>query len=266
MCRQLPRAFETSRTGNSAASAATRRASSTQVPKTLPSCRRDRRSVACTLQLVTESDRGAIGAPADSVDWDGVYAGSEQMWSGNPNSALVAEVSEVTPGTAVDVGCGEGADAIWLAQRGWHVTAFDVSSTAHARASSHIANAGVTVEVLHKGLLDSALTGAQFDLVNVQYPALLHEQGRSLAALLGLVAPGGTLLFVHHADAESDEARRAGLDPADYLLPRDAHAALDGDWTIQVYEERPRHVTTGAGARHNLDLVLKARRNLPALH
>ena len=78
---------------------------------------------------MTESDRGTAGAPADSVDWDAVYAGSEQVWSGDPNSVLVAEVSEVTPGTAVDVGCGEGADAIWLAQRGWRVTAFDVSST-----------------------------------------------------------------------------------------------------------------------------------------
>jgi SAM-dependent methyltransferase len=215
---------------------------------------------------VTESDRGAAGAPADSVDWDARYAGSDQVWSGNPNSALVAEVSEVTPGTSVDVGCGEGADAIWLAQRGWHVTAFDVSSTALARASNHIANAGVTVQVFHGGLLDFALTGAQFDLVNVQYPALLHEQGRSLAALLGLVAPGGALLFVHHADAELEEVRRAGFDPADYVLPRDAHAALSGDWDVQVYEERPRHVTTGAGAKHNLDLVLKARRNLPALY
>lgn len=103
------------------------------------------------------------------------------------------------------------------------------------------------MQVLHGGLLDPALTGAQFDLVNVQYPALLHEQGRSLAALLDLVAPGGSLLFVHHADADLDEARPAGFDPADYLLPRNVHAALDGDWDVQVYEERPRHVTAGAG-------------------
>lgn len=218
------------------------------------------------MRLVTDSDRGSAGAPADGVDWDVRYAASEQVWSGNPNSALVAEMTGVTPGTAVDVGCSEGADAIWLAQRGWHVTAVDVSSTALARASDHIANVGVTVRLLDGGLLDPALAGAQFDLVNVQYPALRHEQGRSLAALCGLVAPGGTLLFVHHADADSDEARRAGFDPAEYLLPRNVHAARDRDWDLQVYEERPRHVTTGAGAGHNLDVVLRARRNLPALH
>lgn len=208
---------------------------------------------------MTEPDRRP-GAAEPVVDWDAMYAGSEQVWSGNPNSALVAEVSGLRPGTAVDVGCGEGADAIWLARRGWQVTAFDVSSTALDRASNRIADAGVTVQVLRTGLLDFALGGAQFDLVDVQYPALLHEEGRSLAALLGLVAPGGSLLFVHHADAGSGRARRAGFDPADYVLPRDAYAALDAGWDVEVYEERPRHVTTGAGAEHDLDLVLKARR------
>jgi len=222
-------------------------------------------TAASTLCLVTESDCGSAGAPADDVEWDAMYAASEQVWSGNPNNALLADVTGVTPGTAVDVGCGEGADAIWLAQGGWQVTAFDVSSTALARASDHLANAGVTVQLIHSGLLEPAVTGAQFDLVNVQYPALLHEQGRSLNALLELVAPGGTLLFVHHADTEWDEARRAGFDPANYLLPRNVHAALDGGWDVQVYEERPRRVTTGAGAGHNLDVVLRARRNPLAL-
>lgn len=96
------------------------------------------------MRLVPDSDRGSAGAPSDGVDWDARYAASEQVWSGNPNSALVAEMTGDTPGTAVDVGSGEGADAI--------------------------------------------------------------------------------------------------------------------------YEERPRHVTTGAGAGHNLDLVLRARRNPPAQH
>jgi SAM-dependent methyltransferase len=209
---------------------------------------------------MTDSGRDATGSPADGIDWDARYAAAGQVWSGNPNGALVAEFDGVTPGTAVDVGCGEGADAIWLAQRGWRVTAFDVSSTALARASEHIAAAGVTVQLCHSGLLGPALQGSQFDLVNVQYPALLHEQGRSLAALLDLVAPAGTLLFVHHADAESVEARKAGFDPADYLLPRTVRDGLGDGWDVLVYDERPRHVTTGAGARHTRDLVLKARR------
>ncbi len=212
------------------------------------------------MQFVTDSDRGTSDAPADSFDWDVMYAASEKVWSGNPNNVLLAELGDLTPGAAVDVGCGEGADAIWLAQRGWHVTAFDVSSVALARASEHIADAGVTVQLLHAGVLDPVLTGARFDLVNAQYPALLHEQGRSLAALLDLVASGGTLLFVHHADTGADEERHNGFDPADYVMPGDVHAALDGAWDVQVSEDRARHVATGAGAGHNVDVVLKARR------
>lgn len=218
-----------------------------------------------TVQRVTDSDHRSAGASADPADWDAMYAGSEQVWSGDPNSALVAEISDLTPGAAVDVGCGEGADAIWLAQRGWDVTAFDVSSTALDRAAAHIAKVGVTVQIHHAGVLDPALPAAQFDLVNVQYPALPHQQGRSLAAVLALVAPGGTLLFVHHADADSHAARDAGFDPADYLLPSDVHEALDGGWDVQVYEERPRHVMSGGGAAHKLDLALRARRVTPTL-
>lgn len=218
-----------------------------------------RRATPGRFRVVTEPE-GAAADTHSGVDWEARYAGTEQVWSGNPNTALVAEVSGMTPGTAVDVGCGEGADAIWLAQQGWDVTAFDVASNAVARATRHSEQAGVRVRLLQGALLDPVLPAAQFDLVNAQYPALLHEQGRSVAALLGLVRPGGTLLVVHHAEAELAAARRPGLDPADYVLPRDVHAALGADWEVQVYEERPRHVTTGAGAAHRLDRVLKARR------
>jgi SAM-dependent methyltransferase len=194
------------------------------------------------------------------IDWDEMYAASERVWSGNPNGALVAEVGDLTPGTAVDIGCGEGADAIWLAQQGWRVTALDVSGTALSRAAAHVADAGVSVRLVHAGLLDAELEPGSFDLVSAQYAALLREDGRSLAALLALVAPGGTLLVVHHAEVVSGEAFRPDFDPADYVLPGDVHEALVEGWDVQVYGERPRHVTTGAGAGHTTDLVLRARR------
>lgn len=204
---------------------------------------------------------------ASNADWEAMYGAAEQVWSGNPNGALVAEVSALRPGTALDVGCGEGADAVWLAQHGWQVTAIDVSRTALARAASHVATAGVAVELVHAGLLDVARAGNRYDLVNVQYPALLHEQGRSLAALLELVAPGGTLLFVHHADLDADhEHDHAGgpaapeFDPADYVLPDDVRAGLDDSWIVEVFEERPRSVSSGAGAGHTVDAVLRGRR------
>jgi SAM-dependent methyltransferase len=155
-----------------------------------------------------------------------------------------------------------GADAIWLAQQGWDVVAFDVSSTALARATTIIAAAEVEVTLCHGGLLDVELPRPQYDLVNVQYPALGHEDGRTLAAVLDLVAPGGTLLFVHHADVDTTEALEKGFDPADYALPEDVHDAIVArpGWEVLVFEKRDRHVATGAGAGHTADLVLKARR------
>ena len=206
-------------------------------------------------------------APGGDAEWNAVYDAAEQIWSGNPNGVLVAEASDLAPGKALDVGCGEGADVVWLAQRGWDVTGLDVSATAIARATNHVASAGVSANLVLAGLLDFAGTAGQFDLVNVQYPALLHEDGRSLAAVLGLVAPGGTLLFVHHSELSLNHEHKHGevaggpaFDPADYLLPREVHAALDDSWTIEVFEERPRSVTSGAGAGHTVDVIVRARR------
>jgi SAM-dependent methyltransferase len=201
--------------------------------------------------------------PAEGIDWDAFYTASSQVWSGNPNLVLVAEVVDLVPGTAVDVGCGEGADAIWLAQQGWQVSAFDVSATALGRAAVHASEAGVTVQLDQGGLLDADAAKGRYDLVNVQYPALLHEQGRSLAAVLDLVAPGGTLLFVHHGSTGPHGAKQSEFDPADYLMPSDVQPALDDAWDVEVYTERPRHVATGAGAGHAVDVVLKARRRPP---
>jgi SAM-dependent methyltransferase len=73
---------------------------------------------------------GYVGDPAVRAEWDDRYADRQQLWSGRPNGALVAEVAGLTPGRALDVGCGEGADAVWLARGGWDVTALEVSGVA----------------------------------------------------------------------------------------------------------------------------------------
>jgi 2-polyprenyl-3-methyl-5-hydroxy-6-metoxy-1,4-benzoquinol methylase len=75
--------------------------------------------------------------------WDKRYCGKEQTWSGNPNAQLVAEASGLTPGTALDVGCGEGGDVIWLASQGWRVTGADFSANGLARAARHAEEARV---------------------------------------------------------------------------------------------------------------------------
>jgi SAM-dependent methyltransferase len=193
-------------------------------------------------------------------DWEERYAG-EQLWSGKPNVALVAEVADLTPGRALDIGCGEGGDAVWLARRGWRVTAIDVATNALDRARSAGDAAGVDVDWVASGLVELADRDACFDLVTLFYPALMRTAGGEVEkALLGAVAPGGTLLVVHHANVDREVALSHGFDPDDYVGHDDVVAALGEGWVIECDEQRERDVTEGAGAHHHADLIVRARR------
>ena len=131
-----------------------------------------------------------VGDPEVRAEWDSRYADQTQLWSGRPNGALVAEVAGLTPGRVLDVGCGEGADAVWLARGGWDVTGLEVSGLALERAASHARDAGVTIHWVHAGLAEAALPPASFDLVSAQYPALLRTPDAAAErALLAAVAP-----------------------------------------------------------------------------
>jgi SAM-dependent methyltransferase len=196
----------------------------------------------------------------DSAEWDERYGAAHQIWSGEPNGALVTETAGLNPGRALDVGCGEGADAVWLALRGWQVTALDVSRVAIDRATSLARDAGVEVTWMHAGLIEAALPAGAFDLVSAQYPALRKEPGAvAERTLLDLVAPGGTLLVVHHA-LDPEHRHDDDFDPALYVLPADVRALLSEEWSVEVDERRPRAVSRGAGAHHVEDVVLRARR------
>ncbi|MER5308552.1 class I SAM-dependent methyltransferase [Streptomyces sp. NPDC002773] len=205
---------------------------------------------------------GYVGDPAVRAEWDDRYADRQQLWSGQPNGALVAEVAGLTPGRVLDVGCGEGADAVWLARGGWDVTALEVSGVALDRAAGHARDAGVDVRWVHATLTDAALPPASFDLVSAQYPALLRTpDAESERALLAAVAVGGVLLLVHHAGMDTHQADESGFDPADYVWPSMVTALLDDDWVVEVDEQRPRVAPDGgAGAHHTDDVVLRARR------
>lgn len=195
--------------------------------------------------------------------WDERY-GDEAMWSGNANEALVREVADLAPGTALDVGCGEGADAIWLALRGWQVEGLDVSGKALARARAAAEAAGVEVGWRHHGLEDLPAESA-YDLVSVCYPALLRGDGSVVDVLLAAVAEGGTLLVVHHAHVDRERALEHGFDPDELVRHEDVLAALaPTDWTLEVAGEQPRTAPEGPGAHHHTDLVLRAARKVSA--
>jgi len=193
--------------------------------------------------------------------WDQRYLDREQLWSGQPNGALVAEVADLTPGRVLDVGCGEGADAVWLAKRGWDVTALEVSGVALERAAQHARDADVAIRWVHADLKDAALA-PPFGLVSAQYPALLRTPDAAAErALLAAVAPGGVLLLVHHAGMDTRPVHDEGFDPADYVWPRMVAALLDDNWAIELDEQRPRIAPdSGAGAHHIDDVILRARR------
>lgn len=195
----------------------------------------------------------------DAAFWEEMYRGSDQVFSGNPNGVLVAEVADLPPGQALDVGCGEGADALWLAQRGWQVTAVDISWTALRRAATTGADAAGRVAWTRADLTVTSLPAGAFDLVSAQYfPLPHHPDHRALRGLLATVAPGGTLLIAAHNLA--DFPPQHDHEFSGYYQPADIVQFLDDDWTILINETRPRTTPAPPGTHHVRDTVLRAQR------
>lgn len=189
------------------------------------------------------------------------------MWSGRPNGRLVAEITGLAPGRALDVGCGEGADAIWLARHGWTVTAVDISEVALARARAAAEQAGVDVDWICGDVLQTPFPPASFDLLSLQYPALPKAAGGGgLRALLDALRPGGLLLAVYHdLDEEHRQHMRArGVDPAAFVAADDLVALVADGFDIEAYGVEAR-VDPPPDARHVADVVLRARRAEGAL-
>jgi thioredoxin reductase/predicted O-methyltransferase YrrM len=212
--------------------------------------------------LVEEDiDDAVFGAGDAAEDWDRRYVDrGERMWSGHVNGAFASEIADLAPGTALDVGCGEGADATWLAQRGWTVTAVDISEVAVERARQAAAGAGLDVDWIHADLMGQPPDG-RYDLVFAQYPALPKDaEETAIRMLLDAVAPGGTLLIVGHS-LEGVGGHHHGFDPSAYVQPHDVADHLGEGWTIEVNETRARHMPAGYDGPDRPDVVLRARRD-----
>ncbi|ONI73151.1 hypothetical protein ALI144C_45255 [Actinosynnema sp. ALI-1.44] len=194
------------------------------------------------------------GVVMDEAFWDNLYLEKER-WSGNPNPQLVTEVSDLKPGTALDVGCGEGADAIWLHDRGWQVTALDVSSVALDRARKRSSE----IEWLHLDLVKQPAPGT-YDLVTAHYVHVhpLSDMRVLQQRLADAVAPGGTLLLVGHDQSEIGKADLNRPDDPDLYFTAESTTSLlpEAEWIVDVAETRAL-----AKQDHRMyDFVLKARR------
>jgi SAM-dependent methyltransferase len=200
----------------------------------------------------------------DEGFWNERYRSSSRVWSGNPNPQLVAEITNVRPGRALDVGCGEGADAIWLAQRGWDVVATDIASVALERGAQHAhdcdAAAAAHIEWRQADLLLHPPEPDDFDLVSAQFMQLPSApRDRLFSALAASVRSGGTLLVVgHHPSDLATGVPRPPM-PDLFYTADDVAQLLDDSWTIVVNAARPRPATTPDGVDVTIhDTVLRA--------
>lgn len=196
----------------------------------------------------------------DQQFWDERYRSQDQLWSGGPNGILVTEAADLPPGQALDLGCGEGGDALWLAARGWLVTAVDISRVALERAAAAAGEAKVSWA--HADLTVSAPPAGTFDLVSAIYFPLPHTAPHALDSLLAAVAPGGTLLVGSHdlSDWHNQHDHPTDFDPHDFYAPDEIAGLLDDTWTVLVNETRPRVSPAPPGTNHIADVVLKARK------
>jgi SAM-dependent methyltransferase len=194
----------------------------------------------------------------DQAAWDERYAGPELIWGSGPNCFVAEELAALPPGRAIDLGTGEGRNAIWLAERGFTVTAVDWSQVGLARAAGLAALRGVSVEWVHADLLDYRPAPGAYDLVLIAYIQLpagrLTELARAAAAAL---APGGTLLAVGHDRDNLDRGHGGPRDPGVLWTPQVVTAGLTG-LTVQQAEQVNRTVTTPDGERTAIDTLVRA--------
>ncbi len=197
--------------------------------------------------------------------WDERYLESDgPRWSGAPNPSLVAEVESLPAGSAIDVGCGEGADAIWLAERGWRVTGTDISSVALERAAAQARSQGLDVQWQHSDMLANTLASRSYDLVTAHYIHLPQAERMALyTQLAAAVAPGGSLLLVgHHPSHMHSAAGHPNLHDM-YFTAEQLVDELDlSGWEICTVETRARQSRDHDGNELTIeDAVLRARRS-----
>jgi SAM-dependent methyltransferase len=198
----------------------------------------------------------------DREEWNRRYAGRELLWTGMPNRFLVAGTDGLSPGRALDVACGEGRNAVWLAEQGWRVTGVDFSDVALEKARRLAAARGVEGEWVAADLLAYRPEELAFDLVVLFYLQVPEAERRAVVrAAAGAVAPGGVFLLVAHDSSNLDEGHGGPQEPAVLYTAADVVADLDGSGlAVERAERVERPVETPDGERIALDALVRAER------
>jgi SAM-dependent methyltransferase len=195
----------------------------------------------------------------DQQEWDELYASTDLVWTAEANRFVVEELADLPAGRALDLGAGEGRNAIWLAERGWQVTAVDFSAAGLAKGARLAGGRGVTgVRWVEADVRDYQPGPAAYDLVLMAY---LHLPPDEFAALLrkaaSALAPGGTLLVVGHDVDNIAHGHGGPQDPRILHRAQDVVAALPG-LAIHRAGQAQRPVQTGEGERVAIDTVVRA--------
>jgi SAM-dependent methyltransferase len=198
----------------------------------------------------------------DSAAWDRRYGARELIWTSEPSRFLVAEADGLHPSRALDLACGEGRNAVWLAERGWQVTGVDFSEVGLEKARGLAAARGVAAEWVAADLLDYDPEPAAFSLVIAFYLQVPEaERTPIVRRAAGAVAPGGRFVLVAHDSANPEHGYGGPQDPSVLYTAQDVSRDLKGTGLrIERAERVERPVDTPEGRRVALDALLCASR------
>ena len=196
----------------------------------------------------------------ERADWNRKHGEAGRLFGAEPNRFLVAEVEGLNPGRALDLACGAGRNAVWLAEQGWTVTGVDFSDVGLASAAELAADRGVEVDWIDADLRTWEPPAGAFDLVAVLYLQIPAEERRVvLARAAAALAPGGTLLVVGH-DLQNLNGGYGGPKSPEVLLTPDEVAAELPGLEIERAERVLRPVETDEGEAQAIDTLVRARR------
>ena len=198
----------------------------------------------------------------DSEGWDRRYADTELVWSAEPNRFVAAETADLPPGRALDLACGEGRNAVWLAERGWDVTGVDFSQAGLDKAARLAEQRGVRAHWVRADLREYAAPPQAFDLVVVVYLQVVAPVRRAIHEQAArAVAAGGLLLVVGHDASNPEHGYGGPQDPAVLFTAQEVAADVP-ELEIERAEQVLRPVRSPSGPMTAIDALVCARKPL----